>query len=141
MLIRRPDDLPSREITDQGLFWSRRSFLATVGGAALVAMPGERLEALARRFGDPEDKLTPWDAVTGYNNFYEFGTSKDDPARNAKDFKTAPLEREGRRRGGQACHVFLRRPPQGIQPGREGVPAPLCGRLVDGGAVERRPLR
>ncbi len=90
MLIRRPDDLPSREITDQGLFWSRRSFLATVGGAALVAMPGERLEALARRLGDPEDKLTPWDAVTGYNNFYEFGTSKDDPARNAKDFKTAP---------------------------------------------------
>ncbi len=90
MLIRRLDDLPSREITDERLFWDRRAFLAAVGGTALVAMPAERLEALARRFRDPEDKLTPWESVTGYNNFYEFGTGKEDPARSAKNFKTTP---------------------------------------------------
>jgi methionine sulfoxide reductase catalytic subunit len=37
-----------------------------------------------------DDKLTPWEDVTGYNNFYEFGTDKSDPARNAAGFRTSP---------------------------------------------------
>ena len=36
------------------------------------------------------DKLTPFEDVTGYNNFYEFGTGKDDPAENAHTLKTKP---------------------------------------------------
>ena len=52
MLIRRPDDLPAREITDERLFWDRRAFLAALGGTALVAMPAERLEAEASEFHD-----------------------------------------------------------------------------------------
>jgi sulfoxide reductase catalytic subunit YedY len=35
-------------------------------------------------------ELTPWDDVTGYNNYYEFGTEKEDPAANAKNFRTRP---------------------------------------------------
>jgi sulfoxide reductase catalytic subunit YedY len=37
-----------------------------------------------------DDALTPWEDVTSYNNFYEFGMDKSDPARNAKKFRTKP---------------------------------------------------
>jgi sulfoxide reductase catalytic subunit YedY len=37
-----------------------------------------------------EDKVSPYEAVTGYNNFYEFGTGKEDPAVNAKNYRTSP---------------------------------------------------
>ncbi len=37
-----------------------------------------------------DEALTPWDDVTTYNNFYEFGMDKDDPARNSKKFRTKP---------------------------------------------------
>ncbi|MGH7575052.1 MAG: protein-methionine-sulfoxide reductase catalytic subunit MsrP, partial [Longimicrobiales bacterium] len=44
-----------------------------------------------------EEELTPWEDVTTYNNFYEFGTGKGDPAENAQNFKTSPwtVEVEG----------------------------------------------
>ncbi len=37
-----------------------------------------------------DEKVTPLEAITHYNNFYEFGTDKDDPAENAKNFRTRP---------------------------------------------------
>jgi sulfoxide reductase catalytic subunit YedY len=37
-----------------------------------------------------DDKLTPWEDVTGYNNYYEFGTDKGDPAKNAHTLTTKP---------------------------------------------------
>lgn len=98
MLIRRPDDIPSSEITPPEVYMSRRRFLqeaarytalAAVGPAALAA-GGSGI--LAERPGDhvQEDELTPFEDVTGYNNFYEFGTGKDDPARNAGSLVTRP---------------------------------------------------
>ena len=89
MLIRRPPDLPASEITDEALFWNRRAFLKTAGlGAAAVGglLPSRLL--LPR--GADEDKQTPWEDVTGYNNYYEFGTGKDDPARHAGSLRTKP---------------------------------------------------
>jgi sulfoxide reductase catalytic subunit YedY len=84
MLIRRAPDPCTREITDEKLFWSRREWLAAVGaGSAFAAFPG----AAAPR---QDDKPTPYDAVTGYNNYYEFGTDKDEPARNAGTLRTKP---------------------------------------------------
>jgi sulfoxide reductase catalytic subunit YedY len=89
MLIRRPADIPTRDITDESLFWNRRAFLQAAGfGAAAISglIPfGHR-----RPFGSDEDKLTPYEDVTGYNNFYEFGTDKGDPKQNATNFKTRP---------------------------------------------------
>ena len=62
MLIRRPDDVPSRQITDERLFQDRRAFLAAVGGAALVAMPVETLLAASRKLARAaQDKLTPYE--------------------------------------------------------------------------------
>ncbi|MBA3759146.1 MAG: twin-arginine translocation signal domain-containing protein [Gemmatimonadales bacterium] len=80
MLINRPPDIPSSEITEESLFWNRRSFLKAAGlGAAAV---GGLLPLRGRQLlGATEDKLTPGEDVTGYNNYYEFGTGKDDPAR------------------------------------------------------------
>jgi sulfoxide reductase catalytic subunit YedY len=96
MLIKRPADLRPSEITPPELFHDRRRFLQfTAGMAALSAWPGlatagEKLPGLKRGAYVPEDKPTPYEAVTGYNNFYEFGTDKEDPARHAANFKTRP---------------------------------------------------
>jgi sulfoxide reductase catalytic subunit YedY len=83
-------DAPTSEITPERVYRSRRDFLraAGIGGAALA------VGILARpRDSDgaqQQDELTPFVDVTGHNNFYEFGTGKEDPARNAKNFKTSP---------------------------------------------------
>ena len=65
--------IPSSEITDEALYWSRREWLASVGLGVAGSL------ALPRALRAQELKPTPHDLVTGYNNFYEFGTGKDDP--------------------------------------------------------------
>jgi sulfoxide reductase catalytic subunit YedY len=93
MLIKKPDDIRSSEITPEELYHSRRDFLRTAGllgigvaGGALSA--AKAATALAQ--DAQKEELTPFDDVTTYNNFYEFGTDKSDPAENAKGFKTKP---------------------------------------------------
>jgi sulfoxide reductase catalytic subunit YedY len=88
MLIRRPDDIPARDVTDESAYLSRRSWLAGVGlGGLALGLP--RLAHAGLTQGK-DDKPTPYETITTYNNFYEFGTSKDDPAENAKGFVTRP---------------------------------------------------
>ena len=90
MLIRRAPTIRTSEITPEPLYWSRRSFIRTAGtGAAAALLPLERLSS-GLPFTSDDDKLTPWEDVTGYNNFYEFGTDKSDPAKNATRFRTRP---------------------------------------------------
>jgi sulfoxide reductase catalytic subunit YedY len=93
MLIKRPPDIPVSEITDESLFWNRRAFLkaAGVGAAAVSGLVPFNLRTLLASDGD---KLTPWEDVTGYNNYYEFGTDKGDPAKNATRLKTRPWKVE-----------------------------------------------
>ena len=115
MLIRHPDDLPAREITDESPFWDRRSFLAALGGAlATATLPGPA-GALARRAPD-DDKLTPYESVISYNNYYEFGTDKSDPKANAGTLRTSPwtvaVEGEVRRPATYALDDLLK----GFQP-------------------------
>lgn len=90
MLIKRPDDLPSSEITPEAVYLDRRRFLAT--GAAGLLLSADALAALSGRksalsTGEAPNSL---DEISRYNNFYEFGTSKDDPARHAAALKTHP---------------------------------------------------
>jgi methionine sulfoxide reductase catalytic subunit len=92
MLIRRPSDIPSSEITDESLFWNRRDFIkaAGLGAAAISLLPTAR-----RGLGaGADDKLTPYEDITGYNNFYEFGTDKGDPKANATHFHSRPWKVE-----------------------------------------------
>ncbi len=92
MLVRPSTTILPSEITDEKLYWTRRSFLAATGGAAGMAFldctPGA--EVVNDLAAETDDKLTPYEAVTTYNNFYEFGTGKDDPAKNAHTLRTTP---------------------------------------------------
>jgi sulfoxide reductase catalytic subunit YedY len=88
MLIRRPADIPSSEITDESLFWSRREWLTAAGLGVSSLLPGLRGP---RAWAAQDDlKPNPWDDVTGYNNFYEFGTGKEDPKANAGTLRPQP---------------------------------------------------
>jgi sulfoxide reductase catalytic subunit YedY len=95
MLIRRPVDIPTSEITDESLYWNRREFLKAAGIG--VAGIGGLVPLGSLHLGRDDEKLTPYEDVTGYNNYYEFGTDKGDPAKNATRFRTRPwtIEVEG----------------------------------------------
>jgi methionine sulfoxide reductase catalytic subunit len=97
VLIRRPMDIASSEITPERVYLDRRAFIAAAGAAAFALAAPEAASALvgggARRTSggaQREDKLTPYEDVTTFNNYYEFGTGKDDPARQARDFRPRP---------------------------------------------------
>ncbi|AUL99417.1 mononuclear molybdenum enzyme YedY [Rhodocyclaceae bacterium] len=94
MLIKCPADIPPSEITPREQFDRRREFLrhAGLGVAAATALwhgllPEARAaSALGPLIASPyrtDEVPTPFEAVTRYNNFYEFGTDKEDPAKNA----------------------------------------------------------
>jgi sulfoxide reductase catalytic subunit YedY len=90
MLIKKPDDIKSSEITPEEAYVDRRKFLALAGVAAAgLALP-ERLASAMTSGRLQEDKPNTWEEITTYNNYYEFGTGKDDPSRNAGSFKTKP---------------------------------------------------
>lgn len=86
--------LTYRDITPKADFINRRKLIA--GGAALGLLPvlggGARAAKLAAAKSDyiVEGKVTPVEAATTHNNFYEFGRRKDDPARNAHMMTTDP---------------------------------------------------
>lgn len=86
MLIPKPPSIPSWQITPEQIYRDRRRFMtAGVLGAAAAALP------LGLQAGlQAGDKVTPEDIVTQYNNFYEFGTDKSDPAAYAHEMTTDP---------------------------------------------------
>ena len=103
MLIRVTPQHPIRssEITPESVYSDRRSFLkeagllglAAVGVAACSSEGGAQQGQQVRTSingAELKPELTPWEDVTTYNNFYEFGTSKEDPAENATKFRTKP---------------------------------------------------
>jgi sulfoxide reductase catalytic subunit YedY len=109
MLIKKPTDIKSSEITDHTDWLNRRSFLkqAALVGLGAAVLPYSRVGAAEpqsvsnnagfKKFKSLEKtafgkglKLTPYKDVTTYNNFYEFGTDKKDPSENAHTLKTRP---------------------------------------------------
>jgi sulfoxide reductase catalytic subunit YedY len=106
MLIKR-QDIPSSEITDQRIYLRRREFMRLAGGLAIGAAAGPLVQACAGeslsaepgqsplanvkpRVVATDEKLNTFEEITSYNNFYEFGTGKNDPARYAGRLKTNP---------------------------------------------------
>lgn len=90
MLIRKPADIAGSEITPEQTFLNRRALIRTLG----LTAAGSLLPALARtadvQVPAVDEPLTPEAIVTGFNNFYEFGTDKGDPARYAHRLTTSP---------------------------------------------------
>ncbi|NRP73469.1 Protein-methionine-sulfoxide reductase catalytic subunit MsrP [Ensifer psoraleae] len=89
----RPPCIASSEITPERFFLNRRTFLtAAAGGLVLggaTAAGAAALKASASPY-QVDEAMTPEEDVTSYNNYYEFGTGKGDPAANAGAFKSSP---------------------------------------------------
>ena len=101
MLIRRPPDIPTSDITPERIFLDRRSFIrqAALGTAAAAFAPSTLSGAPSRPGQDPKfseleselgEPVNEWNEITTYNNFYEFGTAKEDPHRNSGSFRPLP---------------------------------------------------
>ncbi|SET01536.1 protein-methionine-sulfoxide reductase catalytic subunit MsrP [Paracoccus homiensis] len=75
------------DVTPKPLFLNRRSFIASAG--ALIASPALALTGKPSQFSTDE-KPNSFEEITNYNNFYEFGTGKEDPARYADSLTTDP---------------------------------------------------
>lgn len=95
MLIRRPDDILPSEITDPAVYHARRRFMAQAGTLALasslpITSNAAGLGPIAASPLSTTEPPTSRRAVTTYNNFYELGTDKADPAENTFRLKPAP---------------------------------------------------
>jgi len=106
MLVKRSPDLKYSDITPRDIYVNRRKFLYGMGLAGGLAMAGKSLADLVspsvRAYASAKlsgltpspfsttEKVTSEQVVTTYNNYYEFGTDKGDPSRNAQKFVTAP---------------------------------------------------
>src|SRR6185312_15462502 len=93
MLIKKPSDIKSSDITPEDVALNRRKFLAAAGIAtAGILGSGKILSALSSEEAQTQQNEKPntYEEITTYNNYYEFGTDKDDPSKNAKNFRTRP---------------------------------------------------
>jgi sulfoxide reductase catalytic subunit YedY len=106
MLIKMADDIRSSEITPKSVYLNRRKFLAgtAVAGASAVlgvglketlfpsskVFAGNKINGIQKSSFSTTETITPYNDVTHYNNYYEFGTEKEQPAELAKNFRTRP---------------------------------------------------
>lgn len=104
MLIKRPGEILPSEITDESVYLKRRELLKMAGLVTAGAMAGQSVFAAESAAGPSGPELTgvlkspystdepvnSWSDVTTYNNYYEFGTGKEDPSRNAINFNPRP---------------------------------------------------
>ena len=106
MLVRKAPDIPSSEITDKKLYLRRREFIqaaavTAVGAAAgtlglshadaAPSWPRVKIPAVQQtKYGVAGEKVNSYEDITSYNNYYEFGTDKEDPVNNAGPLKTKP---------------------------------------------------
>ena len=116
MLIRNAPDVRSSEVTDERHYLRRREFIRLAGGAVAAAATGGLLGAcggsgvdaavspaastpasgdqsplqIAKHVVTTDEKVNTFEQITNYNNFYEFGSDKSDPARYAGQLHTSP---------------------------------------------------
>ena len=100
MLIKPAADIRSSDITPKALYLRRREFIQAASGAAVAAaaalgrpaaaQQGQKLPGVRKSPLSTTEPLNDYEDVTTYNNFYEFGTAKDEPAQNSGRFKPRP---------------------------------------------------
>jgi methionine sulfoxide reductase catalytic subunit len=106
MLIRKAPELTYADVTPKSVYLNRRKFLKAMGIVSASAFAGKglfnlglppqtayaatKLTGLVNSPFSTTEKQNTYQDVTHYNNFYEFGTDKSDPARNSQKFQTTP---------------------------------------------------
>jgi sulfoxide reductase catalytic subunit YedY len=106
MLLKQSSEFRYSDITPRDIYVNRRKFLYGMGLAGGMALAGKalldvlnpsarayastKLTGLASSPFSTTEKISPEQVVTTYNNFYEFGTDKGDPSKNAQKFVTSP---------------------------------------------------
>jgi methionine sulfoxide reductase catalytic subunit len=106
MLIKKAADIRSSEITPKSLYLNRRKFLAgaamagvaAASGAGLrelvapsmTALAGNKIDGIKKSPFSTTEAITPFKDVSTYNNYYEFSTEKDEPAKMATKFRARP---------------------------------------------------
>ena len=106
MLIKKPSDIKSSEITSRELYMNRRQFILAASATALTAgamvsgseslfspdqaVAAEKITNARKSSYSTTEKVNSLKDITSYNNFYELGTEKTDPAQNAKYLVTKP---------------------------------------------------
>lgn len=103
MLIQTPPDIAPSEITPPAVYARRRDFIRAAGAGAIAGVlggvslnaaaetpRGARLEGVRKSPLSSTEKLTSFEDITTYNNFYEFGPNKDSPGKNAHRLRTQP---------------------------------------------------
>lgn len=92
MLIQRARDILSSEITPESVYLNRRQFML---GSAGLLLPVAGIAALPKAGKSPystSEKANSLQEISSYNNYYEFGVGKDEPAVNAQRLKTSPWQ-------------------------------------------------
>ena len=105
MLIKKPIGLSYSDFTPKSVYVNRRNFLRGLGIAGAATVVGQRFASIlspstsvqagtklatVKSAYTVDEKISSYNDVTHYNNFYEFGSDKSDPAKNAQNFKTSP---------------------------------------------------
>ncbi len=102
MLIKKPADIRPSEITSKDNYLNRRDFIraGSIAGAATIAGPAlgaivpdarrEKIDDIGTSIFSTDETPNDYEDVVTYNNYYEFGTGKEDPYENAQEFRSRP---------------------------------------------------
>jgi sulfoxide reductase catalytic subunit YedY len=106
VLLKRSPDLKYSDVTPEDVYLNRRKFLYGMGLSGGLALAGKslanivdpsirayastKLDGVIKGPFSTDEKVTPEKNATTYNNYYEFGTEKDEPAKNSQKFQTSP---------------------------------------------------
>jgi sulfoxide reductase catalytic subunit YedY len=97
VIIQKPSNIKTSEITPKSVYLDRRKFMQQAIASSLLLSVDAMLPAWAKKWPNlkqstysTDDTVNSFEDITTYNNFYEFGTGKTDPHKNAKDFNPHP---------------------------------------------------
>lgn len=97
IIIKNTPDIKPSEITPKAVYLDRRRFMQQAVATSVLLTADAMLPAWAKKWPELKhspystpDKVNSFEDITTYNNFYEFGTSKQDPHKNATEFNPHP---------------------------------------------------
>ena len=142
MLIKKTSDIKWSEVTPKSVYMNRRNFLtgaAVAAGAAFAAGPasswldpetaqaaGAKLTVASKSPFSTTEKETPYQAVTTYNNFYEFGTDKSGSGTLCHEVRNHTVDGERRRRSREAAEIFAWKTCMALAPLEERIYRHRC---------------